>query len=68
MKRRKTMKMKGLNFIHSTRDYFAKVIIYDQKLHKDLEDGISIEEAIEKYPEREVYNIEPYQDNLVIIV
>ena len=62
------MKLKELSFIHSTRDYFAKVIIYDQKLHKDLEDGISIEEAIEKYPEREVYNIEPYQDNLVIIV
>lgn len=62
------MKVKGLNFIHSTRDYFAKVIIYDQGLHKDLENGISIEEAIKKYPEREVYNMEPYDDNLVIII
>ena len=62
------MKVKGLNFIHSTRDYFAKVIIYDQKLNQDLEDGISIEEAIRKYPEREIYNMEPYQDNLVIVI
>lgn len=62
------MKLKELSFIHSTRDYFAKVIIYDQKANKDLEDGISIEEAIEKYPEREVYNIEPYHDNLVIVI
>lgn len=62
------MKVKGLNFIHSTRDYFAQVIIYDNELHKDLEIGISIEEAIKKYPEREVYNMEAYDDNLVIII
>lgn len=63
------MKLKELSSIlYSSRDNIQYCIVYDVKTNTDLENGCSVEYAIENYGEKEVKHLEAFVNQLLITV
>lgn len=63
------MKLKDLsNVLYSTRGNIQFAIVYDQEKNADIASGCSIDYAVEKYGERELKQIEAFENQLVIII
>ncbi len=63
------MKLKELKGImHSSTGRIQWAIVYDLMENKDLENGCSIEYAIENYGEKEIKNIQADGDCLVLTI
>ena len=63
------MKLKELKGImHSSTGWIQLAIVYDLMAKKILEDGCTIEYAIENYGEKEIKNIQADGDCLVLTI
>ena len=63
------MKLKELsNVLWSDRCHFQNTVVYDYDRNIDVENGCSVEYAIEHYGEKEVRRIHAYEHQLVITI
>jgi hypothetical protein len=63
------MKLKDLkSVLYSSRGAIQFAIVYDQEKNRDLENGCSIDYAVEKYSDRTVHHIEAFEHRLVITI
>lgn len=63
------MKLNTLKpILYSTHGNIQFAIVYDSDKHADIENGCSIDYAVEKHGEREVKHIEAYENQLVITI
>lgn len=54
--------------LHSTRGYIQSAIVYDQATDIDIEDGCSIEYAVEHYRNSEVLSIFAEENKVLLIL
>lgn len=63
------MKLKELkSILYSNRGCIQHCIVYDSSKDMDVEDGCTVEYAIEHYGDREVKHIEALNDDLIITI
>ena len=63
------MKLKDLKTIlYSSRGGVQFAIVYDREKNADLENGCSIDYAVEKYGDRTVHHIEAFENQLIITI
>lgn len=63
------MKLKELkSILYSNRGNVQFAIIYDSKTNEDIENGCSIDYAVERHGEKEVVRIEAFENQLLITV
>lgn len=63
------MKLKDLKpVLYSSRGSIQFAIVYDREKNADLENGCSIEYAVEKYGDRTVHHIEAFENQLVVTI
>lgn len=63
------MKLKDLKTVlYSSRGAVQFAIVYDRAQNKDLENGCSIDYAVEKYGDRTVCHVEAFENQLLITV
>lgn len=63
------MKLKVLqSVLYSTRDSIQFAIVYDSKSNIDIENGCSVECAIQQHGDKEVKHIQAFENQLVITI
>lgn len=63
------MKLKELkNVLYSTRDHIQFAIVFDSASSTNIENGCSIDYAVQTHGEREVKHIEAFESQLLITV
>lgn len=63
------MKLENLKpVLYSTHGNMTFAIVYDEAQNKDLENGCTVDYAIEKYGVREVKRIEAFENQILITV
>lgn len=63
------MKLKDLKAVlYSNRGYTQCAIIYDSKTNTDIENGCTIDYAVQKHGDKEVIRIEAFENQLLITV
>ena len=63
------MKLKELkSILYSSRGSVQFAIVYDSKTNTDIENGCSIDYAVEKHGDKEVKHIEAFENQLLITV
>jgi hypothetical protein len=63
------MKLKELqSVLRSRRGGIQSAIVYDSASNTDLENGCSVEYAVEHYGDSEVQRIEAFENNLLITI
>lgn len=63
------MKLKELKSVfRSNRGSVQFAIVYDSKTNADIENGCSIDYAVEKHGDKEVIRIEAFENQLLITV
>lgn len=63
------MKLKELkSILRSNRGTVQSAIVYDSKTNTDIENGCSIDYAVEQHGDKEVIRIEAFENQLLITV